>query len=211
MAYSRSGTNWLRYFIEVTAEQPTPGHERHIKGRQDYCIDRAHAGFPIASKHPKIILVLRDYRECLIRHHTAKKIRTYPSIASFLSDTKPSQPASWYIQNIAAFDAFPKEKLLLYYESLIQEPERELKRLAEFLNLKPEKTQAFLKQLPQHQQASIGHYQKNQKSETSGNPKHLQYHAQKLSPEQGRAFDAYYQEHYPKLFEQYLSRYQTRN
>ena len=69
VTYPRSGTNWIRYIIESLTDKPSPGKSRKKKG-SDYGIDRAHAIKKYGKHYSKMILVLRDYRECLIRHNS---------------------------------------------------------------------------------------------------------------------------------------------
>ena len=207
MSYSRSGTNWLRYFMEMVSERPTPGFERYIKGRTDYLIDRAHAAFKVAHRHPKLILVLRDYRECLIRQHGAEQLKAFPTIKAFLEEKYLFQPAFWYIKNIQAFDHFDRPKLLLYYEDLIAFPERELERLADFLEFDEAATTTFFQNIEEHQIASVQYYNKNQKSHTKGKPTTLVQHSEAFSLAERQAFDQYYQNYFPDLFQKYLERY----
>jgi hypothetical protein len=70
VTYPRSGTNWIRFFLEICSNKPTPGDTRYHTG-EDYLIDRAHCGYPIMNKYNKVILILRNYKECLIREKKA--------------------------------------------------------------------------------------------------------------------------------------------
>lgn len=67
-SYSRSGTNWIRYVVETISGRPTPGQTRVVDG-DDYIMDRSHSAFAVLHFHSKVILLIRDYRECMIRHH----------------------------------------------------------------------------------------------------------------------------------------------
>ncbi len=68
ITYSRSGTNWIRYIVEFLTGRPTPGHRR-LHGGDDFAIDRAHQGYRVAAEYERIILVIRVYKESLIRHY----------------------------------------------------------------------------------------------------------------------------------------------
>ena len=83
-SYPRSGTNWIRYIVESISGLPTPGEHRLLSGT-NYCIDRAHCAYPIISSYKKVVLVLRDYRECILRHHKESWIN-YTDVLSLLSD-----------------------------------------------------------------------------------------------------------------------------
>ena len=55
-------------------------------------------------------------------------------------------------------------------------------------------------------------YRRNQTSYTEGDADKLSHHSDTLLPdEEKRAFDAYYAERYPDLFQRYLSRYAERD
>lgn len=207
VAYSRSGTNWLRYFIEVVSLRPTPGHERYIKNRTDYIIDRAHCGYPIVEKHPRIILLLRNYKECMVRHYSAEKILAYPSVNAFLKDNTLPQPPSWYLKNLLAFEVYQRPKLLVHYEALMLQPEVELRKIADFLQLNKERTEDFIEHLDEHQQKSIQKYQLNQKSVTAGAATQLFYHSKQLPDTICQAFDDCFREQSPYLFDRYLQPY----
>ncbi len=205
-SYSRSGTNWLRYTIEWISGQPTPGQVRLMYG-SDYVVDRAHHASVVMDRYSKVILVVRDYRECLIRHHTALWRDTL-DVASFLEATDVYQPPSWYIENIAAFDAFDGPKLLVYYEDLVGEPEKPIRELSQFIGFDRGRTEEFITTLEERKAASLVAYQRrDHTSETNGSAD-FGHHAKKnLSSVQAAEFDEYYRISYPELFALYLERY----
>ncbi len=214
ITYSRSGTNWLRYVIELLTGRPTPGHKR-LHGGEDYVIDRAHQGYRVAHEYERIILVIRNYKESLIRHYIdewkdSNERRDTLDVVGFLESKSGRQPPGWFIKNIKAYDAFGGDKLLLYYEDLMTDPETELRKLIEFLDLPRDGVDDFFANLEEHKQKSVNLYRENQKSYTEGDASKLSYHSDSLlSDEEKRAFDAYYIERYPELFERYLKRYAT--
>lgn len=209
ISYSRSGTNWVRYFIEFTSKQPTPGFRRLIKDpNKAYFFDRAHAGYKVAHKHPKILLLVRNYRECLVRHHGIDVVRKYRGISSFLKAKLMEQPPSWYISNIQAFDKFTGPKLLVYYEDLVAKPESTFKSIADFFGLSGVLYQDFINNLEHHKQQSILAYSENQQSKTAGSGQKLDHYTKAyLTPEEAKVFDEYFEINYPKLFKKYLEHY----
>ncbi len=50
---SRSGTNWIRYFIATCTGRPTPGQTRLLSG-DDYIIDQAHCTYPRVHKYSNV-------------------------------------------------------------------------------------------------------------------------------------------------------------
>ncbi len=209
ISYPRSGTNWIRYIIEHLSGKPTPGQERVYTGT-DYIIDRAHKGYPVIHRYCKVILILRDYRECLLRSNITSWLEL-GDVKMFLEEKVTFTPSNWYIDNLKAYDIFQGEKLLVYYEDLLAHPEIEILRISRFLNFDPSDSEAFLSNLEQHKQSSISLYTSGgHASETKGDTTKASYHADMhLSPEQKEAFDSYYVENYPSLFEKYLSRYRN--
>ena len=214
ITYSRSGTNWLRYVIELLSGRPTPGHER-LHGGDDFVIDRAHEGYRVASEYERIILVVRNYKECLVRHSIdewkANKDGSHRlDVTSFLDDQSGRQPPAWFIENLRTYHEFPGDKLLLYYEDLMTEPETELRRLIEFLDLPRAGVDDLFAHLDEHRRRSVELYRQNQVSYTEGDADKLSHHSESLlSDAEKRAFDAYYAERHPELFRRYLSRYAT--
>jgi sulfotransferase family protein len=209
ITYPRSGTNWLRYIIEYVSDRPTPGAVRLING-DNYLIDRAHKGFEVIDNYKKVLLVIRDYRECLIRHNQAFWEK-HNDVEELLSNQTIAQPASWYINNIIEFDKYSGEKILIYYEDLITYPEKEIKRIFEFLNIENEKLVYLLNNIDKIKKASIDSYTKNNlhSSITKGESNNLSYHAnENLTEQQQNKFCQFYKNNYYKIYEKYLSRYE---
>ncbi len=208
-SYSRSGTNWIRYFLESVTDLPTPGQTRLHRGTH-YCIDRAHRAFKIMHRYPKVVLLVRDYRECILRQHM-DVWSAYADPIALLTDEGLDQPPVWYIRNLQAFDAFQGDKLLLYYEDFVQQPMGGLPQLAEFLNLDPARVEAFLGDIETHKANSVQAYKRGGHRSESSSTNDLQHHAKsKLTPEQVQAFDTFYFSRYPEIANKYLARYDTR-
>ncbi len=207
ISYPRSGTNWIRYIIECLSGKPTPGQERVHSGT-DYIIDRAHKAYPVIHRHDKVILILRDYRECLLRSNIESWLE-FGDVERFLEERGTFTPPHWYIDNLKEYDLFQGNKLLVYYEDLLAHPDVEIPRISNFLNFNAREVEAFLANLDEHKQSSISLYTSGgHASETKGDTKKASYHADMhVSPEQKEAFDSYYIQKYPSLFEKYLSRY----
>jgi len=210
VSYSRSGTNWIRYFVEATTGKPTPGQSRLVEGG-DYYIDRAHAGFYRIDKYEKLVLILRNYKECIIRHHGIESIRNnYKSVKDFLKDDSVSQPANWYTKNIEAFDNFEKDKLLIYYEDLLTDPATNFQKLGEFLGIDSHETSSFITNIAEHKNKSIKAYTKGVHiSETQGDATKIDFHSRKLSQSEVEEIDTFFKSHNRELFDNYLKRYES--
>ena len=208
-SYSRSGTNWVRYFIEFTSGHPTPGQTRLIQGN-DYYIDRAHCAYPIMDSYQQVVLVLRDYRECLLRHYKREWFKKRV-VTRFLTNEDLKQPPSWYIKNLIAFDKFRGEKLLIYYEDLLTEPRNTFTILSSFLGLNQLSTQIFLKDIDQHFKRSVKAYTRTGHSSETSSSKDFKFHSRTaLTAEQIVEFDQFYFSRYPRIANKYLRRYDAR-
>ena len=169
----------------------------------------------MASEYQRIILVVRNYKESLVRHYIdewkANKDGSHRvDVVDFLDDQSGRQPPEWFIENIRAFHEFTGDKLLLYYEDLMTEPESELRKLIEFLDLPRDGVDDLFANLDAHRQRSVDLYRQNQASYTEGDADKLSHHSDSLlSDDEKRAFDDYYADRHPELFRRYLSRFAT--
>ena len=90
------------------------------------------------------------------------------------------------------------------------EPETELRRLIEFLDLPRDGVDDLFADLDEHRRRSVDLYRLNQASYTEGDADKLSHHSDALlSDDEKRAFDQYYAERHPELFRRYLARYAT--
>lgn len=205
-SYSRSGTNWFRYVVESLSGRPTPGQVRLHLGT-DYILDRAHCAHEVVSRYGRVILLLRDPRECLVRHHQ-DLWRKSKDVVSFLEDETVFQKPSWYISNIAAFDSADVDKLLVYYEDLMSNPEEVIPRVAEFLGLDVGRAREFSRNLEAVRRRSVSSYTSKGHASVTSDKNDPRYHAKRnLTEQQQREFDEYYRLRYPRLWERYLKRY----
>ena len=212
VSYSRSGTNWVRYFIESNTGKATPGQKRLIEG-YDYYIDRAHAGYTTMHNYRKVLFLVRDYKECIVRHHGINNIReNYNTLQDFLNNDNIKQPVSCYIENIRAFDNLKKDKLIIYYEDLISNPSKYLQQIGEFLEIKKSKLDKFLEDIDYHKSNSIKLYTLGgHSSETTGKVTKLNYHRNKMTQKEIFEFDAFFRDKSKDLYNKYLKRYEFNN
>ncbi len=208
ISYSRSGTNWVRYIIEYLSQQPTPGYVRSKSG-VNFVIDRAHAGYKNIHNYNKVMLVIRNYKECLVRHDSIEFVNSFATISDYLESDRRLQQPRWYIENIKAFDDFEGKKMLLYYEDLLTDSVTCAKKIANFLGLDNERLAGLIDNIDEHKKRSVELYKNDHDSVTCGDVNKLDYHSKHgLSEEARQAFDQYYRENYPRLFTKYLARYQ---
>ncbi len=121
ISYPRSGNTLFRYILERASGMPTDGTcdnpviKNHLmqplihKGKYNYIAYKSHRWNAIQAD--TVIFILRDYKECLIRHH--EKPRGI-SFDLFKSQTRGGPHD--YINLIQKFDKFEGTKHLIYYE-----------------------------------------------------------------------------------------------
>jgi hypothetical protein len=205
-SYPRSGTNWIRYFIEQVTNRPTPGQFRCVSGT-DYVIDRAHKAYPVLHKYRRVILVVRDYKECFLRNNKTHWLATN-DVDLFLEDSTTPQPCFWYIKNIEAFDRYRHPKILVYFEDLMRRPETELLKIGSFLDFPRESVIQFLDGLEDHFKASLNLYNTGNSSQKLTYNMNLKAHCEALlCKEQVQEFDDYFLNKYPVLSKTYLLPY----
>jgi hypothetical protein len=217
VSYSRSGLNWIRYCAEYLTGRPTPGFTRLVRGNSGYVFHRTHRmGLRTGAndwsnpwaRYRRLLLLVRNYKECLIRHHIETGVfQKSASVEAFLTADCRQSPA-WYIENIRDFDAFEGEKLCVYYEEILEHPRVELTKIFDLLDIPVAGREEFFDHLALHQERSVNRYELNQKSYTRGAADKLVFHSQSVTPDQRREFDECYRRHHPELFAKYLARYQ---
>jgi len=178
-SYPRSGNHLLRGIVEYFSGRPTLGcacnrldiplHLQrelttvlgHVSG---VAVARKHHHWdlppPCGSPDAKMVLLLRDWHECVTRHvghrnrsALERNLKDYSSIAQF-------------------FDKWPAaQKHVVYYDDLLLRPEETLKPLLEFLDIFDEaRWAAFFSggDLKALKAASLALYDRTERSESKG-------------------------------------------
>lgn len=230
MCFPRSGNNLIRYSIEFLTKRPTVGTPKLVPQNKDTeILDRSHnpeaklphvLGDSKQGEEVKILLLLRNYKECIIRHasnlYTFFKADNLLNIKQFLNNkcwpsefSSPSLKKS-YCNTLRTYHNYKHKKLLIYYEDLIKDYERELKKILVFFNINKdlkEDLNLFFKNKEYHFKESIKNYAYN--SITKG--KNEIYHSKNLNKEQLIIYDREIFECIgKKIYNKYLLRYKER-
>lgn len=209
VSYPRSGTNWARYIIESITNRPTPGSKCRYDGK-NFIIDRAHKAYPVMNRYDSVILLIRNYKECLLRQNSNWWNKTN-DIKVFLNSSLIFPPADWYIKNIIEYDKYKGNKICIYYEDLITESVSEIKGMSRFLNCNNDKVEEFINNLEYHFKNSVSKYQASGHKSNTAKERKTNYHSSKnLTTHQSLEFDNYYSSKYPRIFNRYLKRYDER-
>lgn len=214
LSYPRSGNHWVRFIIEWFSGRPTKGltpndppiHKNlpnkdilaHVKGN-DFIVYKEH-GAPKGNLN-KLILILRNPKECIYRH---------------TKDLKPGQIDS-YMKLINFYNNYVGEKLLIHYEDLILEPKNIITNITKFLEIHEEdKLNYFMENYDLYFKESVNIYDNTSKiSIISGNKERVSetkgekivYHSKKIDDGRLKEFNDYTNKKYPNL-KKYIIRYE---
>ena len=213
ISYPRSGNHWVRFIIEWFSGKPTNGlslddppiHKSipnknilsHVK-TNDFIIHKSHF---TPKKANKLILILRNPKECIYRHKKKldkENIDNYMSLINFYNNHK-------------------KMKLLLYYEDLILNPKDVITDITKFLEIYSEKKMNnFMENYDFLFKESIKVYDNSGKtkkvfgsklrtSETKGEK--IIHHSNKINEKELSQYNKYIENKY-KHIKKYISRYE---
>ncbi|MDX8430981.1 MAG: sulfotransferase domain-containing protein [Candidatus Algichlamydia australiensis] len=205
LTYPRCGTHWLMYCI---------GHFSHRECRAGpKLISYSTAGIehdptlpPYRHTHfhsqveksddTLLILQVRNYKECMIRHH-----RSVKKALQNISEKKN------YFENLKLYDSWdPERRLLVYYEDLILHPKQTLTKVLKFLDCYDEQElEEFLFNIAAHRRKVLQFYKKYGGARSKG--KDLTYHSKDVSDRELQALDDYAKKNYPNLWKKYLWMY----
>jgi len=121
LSYPRSGRNLLRHMLKCIDIEVNATHRPII-----------HKEWPL-KKSDKLIMLVRDYRECIPRHLYSEKIVSTEMITKMFGiEFGIRDRASQYIENLVLFDLCQCQKYLIYYEDLIKLGKIEFLELAKW-------------------------------------------------------------------------------
>jgi len=143
LSYPRSGNHLVRFFIELLTEVPTYGCKGNKNDIEIYknifteevpfnitdfdkkdCYFKYHRPPPKNIHTNKIILIIRNPKEVLLRHNDFK-----------LTINGSGYPYDVYFRNLEFFNNYKGKKLLLYYEDIITSKKKFINTLYEFLDV----------------------------------------------------------------------------
>ena len=82
----------------------------------------------------KLILLIRDYKECIPRHLYTEKIVSAEMVTKmFGREFGIRDRASQYFENLVLFDVCPVTKYVIYYEDIMKDGKKEFIKLAYWL------------------------------------------------------------------------------
>ncbi|MDX8430969.1 MAG: sulfotransferase domain-containing protein [Candidatus Algichlamydia australiensis] len=218
LSYPRSGSKWFMYVLLFGAERNWKiNHQlwKHFQTEIDYSkiiLDHSHHKKVFARhfqpERDKLIVLVRNYRECIIRRHGAAKIAQI--ISSIKNQNFEKLNTNWYFDQLAFFDEWPEEnRLLVYYEDMILRPREVFEEVVAFIGDDPVILEDFFASYKEHVAKSLAWRSAKEKTmRPVSKGKDLSYHSKRISEKEIYAFDEAVKKSYPDLWEKYLTRYE---
>jgi hypothetical protein len=222
LSYPRCGNTWMRYCIEQLSGRRAIsiyGDEWNgLLGRINQSIKpiliKCHlysAAFEAIypSSSCPMILLLRNYKECIIRHYLKREI-TYSDeqireifITNLTGIQTRDFPPTEYIYNIIVYDKWIAPKLLIYYEDLITNPKGTLLDICNFLKIEIDNNfDNFINNIEVHKSIGMKLY-----GDCQSDGKSTVFHSRSLSPQLKNEIDQHLKISFPEIFKKYLTRY----
>ena len=111
------------------------------------------------------------------------------------------------------FHKFTGDKIILYYEDLMTNPEDSILKLSSFLDLEIDVAKEFIKDIDKHYLTSVNRYiEKGHESFTNKLNQAIGVHESKLETHEKIAFDLFFEDICgTEVYNQYLIRYRDEN
>lgn len=218
LSLPRTGSNWVRYWFEYFSNENTSernvlveinhwGEQRTDKTNATLYKRHLLSEEDIVNRDiQNLVYVIRDYRECFVRHCRG---RTFDKKISRMSD---------YTDNLSVYDAFEGNKMVMYYEDFVSDPKTYMKQFLDFLEIKNEWHDIDIKE---HRDISVKLYEKggseNVGSQTRGAPSltkgkaDFQFHQKDLDDQTIALLENWFVENHSELHDTYLGRYKLSN
>lgn len=210
ISYPRSGNTWLRYILEFLSEQPTNGliGERNKYDRlqqpllypgENYIAHKLHSFDSEIQLMDSVLLIVRNYKECIIRHNKDKRGYDYNLFVRHNQGKHDD-----YIGMIKYFEQFQGHKMVLYYEDLIDSDKIPsiCHQLCLFFDIPNNKIDHLIRNIDVHKLDALRFYPK---SKTKGRTEI--HHSELLSTPEKVRWDMYLYENFKDLYWKYLRRY----
>jgi hypothetical protein len=233
IVFPRCGNNWMLYQMVNLSHKRCIGYGGERYWRNQFCFKGVNIkdAFPVSygeksvlvyhffsckkidelfiKKNPKedrLILLIRDYKECLPRQYNYDLEAIKDQIMFLQRDKyKPKLPYE-YFDNLYYFDAYQGPKLLVYYDDLMKNPKVSLLKIFSFLGESTQYFDSFYNHLEQHKQRSLNLYVTHGGgSRSRGKDDH--YHSKKLGYRICFEIDELVRINHPILWKKYLKKY----
>ena len=214
LSLPRTGSNWVRYWFEYFSSENTSernvlvetnhwGEQRTEKTNATLYKRHTLSKEDIMNREiQKIVLVLRDYRECFVRHCRG---RTFEKKIGRMTD---------FTDNLYVYDSFPGEKMIMYYEDFVSDPKTYMKEFLDFVDVKNEWDDI---DVAEHRDISVKLYESGGSdkvgSKTRGAPSltkgkaDFKFHQKILDDETKLLLEQWFKAEHSEIHDKYLGRY----
>ena len=166
----------------------------------------------------KLIILVRNYKELVFRYQRYKKISMFNTdgtinevnVQMAFDHFTDKNAKDMYFANIELYDIIPKEnRLLIYYEDLMEQSERVIYDVARFFNVAYQQADAMIVHLPDCRKNILSFYNVHQTS--LSHAQDVRYYSKKESYERCALIDEWVKKHNPYVWQKYLVHYEERN
>ena len=225
LSFMRTGTNWLFTCIQALTNKPlyyvehaSKGQYGIRKGINHLKINLDEAKKPLYHSHitdlvnqlprsNRLLLIIRNYKEVFIR-----RVRDNPEdFSQLIKRNKQFRVYCSYLNVYEKWD--PQNRLLIYYEDLIQKPAETLKAVLNFLGENDDKLKHFMENFETYRQKTVQSYHRVQSSRGGSMSKgqDVLYHSRQVPTDLLKKTDAKMKKDYPHLWDSHLKRYETKD
>lgn len=208
LSYPRSGRTWITYMLLTLYDlnfldpETVRNQQTSLENGPPYRCSHLHSDLQTVDRNEnKIIVFLRNYKECIRRNYNCDTNLAYKSI---ISNTGQMQ---LYIGNLEMYDNWsPENRLIIFYEDVIFNPRESFEKLADFLGLDISKIDDFMNDFEKHRQLCLNKYSHSQGYSASQGIDVL-HHTKQYTPLQIMKINERVRLNNPDLWEKYLFRY----
>lgn len=203
LSYPRCGKNFLTYCINIVTGCKYDSFSKHTKDSIITVTHQTHDLVRIQNKELPLILLLRNYKECIMRHGFG--------IAGGAKFPNGQCSQGNYWNNVVSFNGWGDNKHVIYYEDLMIEPEKIIKKLCKFIGHPNANFKELFNNFEHHRFESIKKYeQKTSPSKTKGDADKLIFHSKSKTKKSLIKIDKQLRDRNPKIYDKYLSRYKEK-
>lgn len=216
LSYPRSGKNLTTSYLQALTDKPIRGFpptlkldETELDLNVNYFkqpIMCMHSIEHLLNKNNKLLLIVRNYKECLLRHLT-ESLTLQSVLPLFLQNEKDVLS---YVSNLISYDTWnPEKRLMIYYEDLIADPITEMTKVLDFLEepINENFNESYLKEVFKESVIAYDHrYETSGGSHTKG--KNMTQHSDPLPLFVKQKIDQHMKTTFPRIWH-YISRYES--
>ena len=222
VGYPRSGNNWTIALLQLLigkevrdANDPHKTRKDYVLNRLDLPLDeskpilyRAHdwprALRKIDTKNNKLIVVIRNFKECLVRHNQYSPKQLLKATVGDGGEFKR------YEKILKLFERWDENnRFMIFYEDLILYPKKTVACLLDFLDEKPDHMDEFFENFDYWKNKTLTSYKNQHGHKNSSGGKSPIFHIKDFPLKTLKKIDNHIKKTHPLLWKKYLYRYES--